>query len=121
MIEVTDRYGGNPPAWFTACLECEGMGVSPELCAASSCPSPAEHDDPTFDGWHFVRCDACNGTARVSRLTAISRIPRWLVKSTQFFVRMAHPKYKPSDWSYRQHVWLVFRCAFVFDVLRLFR
>jgi hypothetical protein len=30
VIDFTDRYGGNPPSWLTACLgECEATGMVP--------------------------------------------------------------------------------------------
>jgi|SRR6266536_1441392 len=121
MIQFTDRYGGRLPNWFTACFACEAMGCIPELCPGDPCPSPDEHVQPDFDGWHFLRCQACNRTGRVSWIVAVSRIPRWFVQGVRFFWMMSSPAYKPLDWTYGQHLWLVFKCAFVYDLLRLFR
>ena len=32
------------------------------------------------DGWHFIECEDCRGTGKVSRLWAILRIPYWFVR-----------------------------------------
>jgi hypothetical protein len=138
-IIFTDRYGGNPPAWLRSCLECEAMGWSPEPCDAEPqpirqsgharvtiaepvpCPRPAEHRQPDWDGWHFMRCTACSGTGRVSWLVSIARIPRWLAKGVRLFRLMSDRRYQPSHFTYWQHVWLVFKCAFVYDLMRLRR
>jgi hypothetical protein len=129
-IEFTDRYGGKPPAWLTSCHECEAMGFSPEPCPRENgggsgpapvdlCPRPDEHMQADFDGWHFLRCTACAGSARVSRIAAISRIPRWTKKSFTFFWTMSDRKYQPAHFTYWQHVWLVFKCAFIYEIKRL--
>lgn len=133
-IQFTDRYGGNPPAWIRSCHECEAMGCSPEPCeayeppqdgirvaACSPCPRPAEHREPDFDGWHFLRCTACNGTGRVPWYVSVARIPRWIVKGLRFFNQMGRPRYRPSHMTQAQHLWLVFKCAFVHDLMRLRR
>jgi len=132
-IVFTDRYGGNPPSWFRSCFECEAMGCSPEPCPRDAvgggtgitpvdpCPRPAEHVAADFDGWHFLRCQDCAGTGRVPWYVSLARIPRWIVNGLTFFDQMARPRYRASRMTTAQHIWLVFKCAFVYDVLRLFR
>lgn len=141
-IILTDRYGGNPPAWIRSCHECEAMGCSPEPCEAlpigsnyagrddmrhvdgartENCPRPAEHDQPDFDGWHFLRCADCSGTGRVPWYVSVARIPRWIVKGLRFFDQMARPRYRAPHMTQAQHVWLVFKCAFLYDLMRLAR
>jgi hypothetical protein len=145
QIEFTDRYGGNPPSGLRGCFECEAMGWSPEPCYADPqptgytddgiraiptdaalgvtepCPRPTEHQQPDWDGWHFLRCAECWGTGRVPWYVSIARIPRWLAKGAAFFWRMSDRRYQPSHFTYRQHISLVFKCAFIYDLLRLRR
>lgn len=141
-IIFTDRYGGNPPAWLRSCLECEAMGCSPEPCYADPqptgytddgtrattieqqtqpCPRPAEHHQADWDGWHFLRCRECAGTGRVPWYVSVARIPRWIGKGVAFCWQMSDRRYQPVHMSRAANLWLVFKCAFVYDVLRLFR
>lgn len=123
-IELTDRYGGNPPAWLRSCLVCEAMGFSPEPCRAHggpSCPRPEEHRRADFDGWHFLRCSACGGTGRVSWRASVARVPRWILEGLRFFDQMARPRYRAPHMTQAEHIWLVFKCAFVYDLMRLVR
>lgn len=131
-IEFTDRYGGKPPAWLRSCLECEAMGWAPEQCPrkpgggsgpapVDPCPRPDEHLQADFDGWHFLRCHECDGTGRVPWYVSLARVPRWLAKGVRFSWQMSSRQYQPPHWTYRQHIWLVFKCAFVYDLMRLVR
>jgi hypothetical protein len=121
-IEFTDRYGGNPPAWIRSCHECEAMGGYFETCNENLwCQRPSDHNNLTFDGWHVLRCSACNGTGRVPWYVSVARIPRWIVKGLRFFDQMARPRYRASHMTQGQHIWLVFKCAFVYDLMRLRR
>ncbi len=133
VIQFTDRYGGNPPSWLRSCGECEAMGYSPEPCdqpkmspesdaigAHSPCPRPAEHRQPDFDGWHFLRCLACDGTGRISWLGTLGKLPRWLVQGWAFFWQ-AQQYGRPPHLSWLANEWLIFKCAFVYDLMRLRR
>lgn len=89
QIEFTDRYdalGIKPPSLLTMCRgQCEATGMIPVFLAegaayvedATRVRLPDETDpeliarwraaeerDPADDGWHFVRCPACEGTGR---------------------------------------------------------
>ncbi|HEY5988712.1 MAG TPA: hypothetical protein VIV12_20375 [Streptosporangiaceae bacterium] len=132
QIIFTDRYGGNPPSWLRSCLECMAMGCSPEPCPRENgggqgsapvdpCPRPDEHLKPDFDGWHFLRCTDCNGSGRVSWRVTLARIPRWLVKGLAFCWQMSDQQYQPSHMSRAANLWLIFKCAFVYDLMRLWR
>jgi hypothetical protein len=124
-IEFTDRYDGNPPAWLTSCHECEAMGCSPEPCPATAglwgCPRPGEHREPGFDGWHFMLCASCRGTARVPWYVAVARIPRWIWKGLRFFDHMARPRYRAPHMTQGQHLLLVFNCAFTYELAKISR
>lgn len=135
-IEFTDRYGGNPPSWLRGCHgECEAVGFYPEPCSAyeppeggafsvtatAPCPRPSEHLRTDFDGWHFLRCPDCEGTGRVPWHVSLARIPQWLNKGASFFWMMSGRQYQPPHFTYWQHIWLVFKCAFVYDLMRAFR
>jgi hypothetical protein len=84
LVVFDDRYGGNYPDPATVCKgPCEGMGVYP-LCSPKRqtglvrliAPEPdglekemweAAHIEAGIhdcDGWHFVKCPACNGTGK---------------------------------------------------------
>ncbi|WP_433357669.1 hypothetical protein ACQP25_44730 (plasmid) [Microtetraspora malaysiensis] len=92
-VQFTDRYdalGIKPPLVLTVCRgQCEGTGAVPVFvdsearraerkrrgrtrCIIEDEPDPrlralweqAEAEDPADDGWHFVRCPACEGTGR---------------------------------------------------------
>lgn len=137
-IIFTDRYGGNPPSWLRGCHgECEAMGFYPEPCDAYTptgdgchvkphnpprpCPKPNEHAQADFDGWHFLRCPDCQGTGRVPWYVSIARLPCWLAKGARFFDLMARPRYRATHMTTVEHLWLVFKCAFVYDLVRAFR
>lgn len=66
-IVVHDRYsalGIKRPDPKTVCKgHCEGVGFYPIPCAElARCPKPDAHKAPDWDGWHFVKCEKCNGT-----------------------------------------------------------
>lgn len=80
-IEITDRYsalGIVPPCPWTGCRGgCEGMGVHPMrfadwLSSGPNRPDVVPQQDesgewesfPPSDGWLFVRCATCGGSAR---------------------------------------------------------
>ena len=123
QITFTDRYDGRPPAWIRSChAGCQALGVIPEPCPSSwTCPWPAEHAGADFDGWHFLRCDACQGTGRVPWYVSVARIPRWILKGLRFFDDMARPRYRAPHMTQWEHIWLVFKCAFVYELMRLKR
>jgi len=72
-IEINDRYSalGIPrPDPVTVCRgPCEGTGFVP-MTKASAPPAyraawdAAEVAAPSDDGWHFLKCQTCNGTGR---------------------------------------------------------
>lgn len=71
MATFTCRYGESIhdlPDRHTMCLDqCEGMGAVPVKGDDMSEPwrslwLAAEAKAPADDGWHFVKCPACNGT-----------------------------------------------------------
>lgn len=105
-MEFTDRYGGRPPSWLRACHgPCEAMGVVPHFNLVgpkeAGMAYPVTEPDPIYDalwdeahkaphecdGWHFVKCADCGGSARVGWLTTAGRIPRWLWKGAAFMWR----------------------------------
>ena len=73
-VEFTDRYQalGIPyPDPKTMCDgDCEGTGWVP--CQESdeepyhSLWLEAERENPSNDGWHFVKCPQCDGTGKVN-------------------------------------------------------
>ena len=74
-IEFTDRYqalGIPVPDPQTMCPDqCEGTGFVPVAKDDGEEPwhslwLEAEAKNPAEDGWHFVRCPACNGTGKLS-------------------------------------------------------
>jgi hypothetical protein len=130
QIEFTDRYGGRTPSWLRSCHgDCEAMGVVPvsnPLADLQVDHGPhkyyyvdkwwdAENKEHAEDGWHFVKCPECHGTGRVSWWIALSRIPRWLVKGTQFCFQCGNL----TDMPWHKSLWLRIKCAFVLDLLRL--
>lgn len=133
-IEFTDRYGGTPPSWLQGCHgECEATGWYPEPCARTErdggsgpgpvdpCQKPDDHLAADFDGWHFLRCGECKGTGRVVWYVSLARIPAWIAKAGRFFWTMSDRRYQPAHFTYAEHIWLVFKCAFVYDLMRLRR
>lgn len=101
-IEFTDRYGGQPPSWLTACHECEAMGCH---------PSGTGDNDP------FVTCEACQGTARVPMWRALARVPRWVVKGLRFVWDVRKFNYPPPEGvSMLANMWMAFKCAFLVDL-----
>lgn len=73
QIEITDRYKalGMPyPDAKTMCKgQCEGTGVVP-IYRDETDPvflalwGKAEKDNPSDDGYHFVKCPDCKGTGK---------------------------------------------------------
>jgi hypothetical protein len=78
-VEFTDRYGGRRPSSLRACMDCDAMGCNP----VHSHPDAENFDDQ----WEFVTCSSCHGTARVSWLRTVVRVPRWLVRGVPFVYR----------------------------------
>lgn len=64
----TDRYGGNYPDLDTICKgDCEGMGYVPVSETTEGYKEKwkaAEEKEPTADGYHFVKCNQCEGTGK---------------------------------------------------------
>jgi len=135
QVEFTDRYDGNPPSWLQGCFECEAMGAYPvkahlathlNLQGRDDMPDPVSDYERAYieaviaaggsqdDCWYFVPCPHCDGTARVSWLRTIARIPRWLWKGIRFTLIEA-PRASPHI-SYRASAWLGFKCAFLVDL-----
>lgn len=84
-LEITDRYKANGipyPDPRTCCPECDGMGISPFYMKEHdknaeldydmepfgepylSMYLKAEEEHPTEDGYHYLKCIACNGTGK---------------------------------------------------------
>lgn len=103
-VEFTDRYDGEPPSWLRSCHgECEATGWVPG----------DELDDP------FSKCTACHGTGRVSWFVTVTRIPQWLRKGAQFMWAARHREMHPPDWGFRQRTWVLFKCAYLYDLKRI--
>lgn len=115
-LEFTDRYGGNPPSWLRGCFDCEAMGFYPEP------PKEAVNSDGTIQidypgEWEFVKCPDCNGTGRVSWLSTIARIPRWIWKGIGLMRDAGFNWEMKAPWmSKQQHFLLVCKCAFLSDL-----
>lgn len=73
--EFSDRYDaiGIPhPDPATVCKgQCEGVGCYPvdrpgdeDATYRAQAWRDAERASPADDGWHFIRCEDCNGTGR---------------------------------------------------------
>jgi len=112
-VEFTDRYDGRAPSWLRGCFgDCEATGFV---------PVPREQNP---DGsinveteWDMVKCPSCKGTGRVSWLTTIARIPRWLWKGAAFMKMVAPAReMHPPSWTARRRWWLSFKCAFLYDL-----
>ena len=112
-VEFTDRYDGRAPSWLRGCFgDCEAMGYV---------PVPRERNP---DGsinveteWDMVKCPTCRGTGRVSWLTTVARIPRWMWKGATFMKMVAPAReMHPPSWTARQRWWLCFKCAFLYDL-----
>ena len=78
----------------------------------------AELRSPSEDGWHFVPCSKCGGTGRVSWLRSILRIPRWFWAGLKF---IRHYPGRAPGMSRLSHFWLLVKCAWLYDLARLFR
>lgn len=138
-IEFTDRYGPQgAPSWLRGCHDqCEAMGYVPIFksirepgvneATVESETSPGylrawfqAHAQPhaeECDGWHFVQCGSCNGTGRVSMWRSLARIPRWFVRGAKFLLEMGpNHSVRPPYMNGRQHWWLVFKCAYLYDL-----
>lgn len=112
MIEVTDRYGGNPPSSLRGCRgNCEAMGVYPRFA-----PVPGAHprDIDAQGTWEFVTCEQCHGTGKAPWTETITRIPGWIVKGLRFMFVEA-PRCQPDEPRHRSCL-LGFKCAFLADL-----
>jgi hypothetical protein len=130
MSEVVyvDRYGPKgPPSTLRACGACDAMGCYPvharsvggpthEGNLACSAPATteecaawwtAEAKEPAEDGWHFIGCGECGGSARVSWLRTLARVPGWLVGGARVFLEFR--KHEPS-------AWMRFKICFLYDL-----
>jgi len=110
-----DRYGPKgPPSLLRACYRCDAMGCYPVSSRAEEATAAereawaaAEAKGPADDGWHFIRCADCRGSARISWLSTLARFPSWLAKGTRVFRQFrAH---EPS-------VWVRFKICFLYDL-----
>lgn len=101
QIEFTDRYGGNPPSWLRACLECEAMGCY---------PTGSGEDDP------FVTCPHCGGTAKIPWWRTLVRLPRWLWQGLRFLWTTRDPEMHPPEWGWGKRLRVRFACAFLADL-----
>lgn len=142
-VEYTDRYGGNPPSWLRGCHgDCEATGWTPvymaefdrgdcqlvedshplgELEIKAWLKAHIEDEDHICNGYHFLPCFSCKGTGRVSWITTISRVPRWLVRGIQFAPFALRKEISPPDWTFRQRFSNYFNAAFMSDIKSLRR
>lgn len=133
-IEFTDRYGGqaNWPSWLRGCHDqCEAMGWVPvqgpfadpkyQALWNDAHNAPDAHADEQCDGWHFVRCPSCKGTARVPWYVAVARVPRWLWKGLTFYRFAMRPDVSPPGWTWRQRFRVWFWAAYGSELQRLAR
>lgn len=122
-IEFTDRYGGRMPSWLRACHgQCEAMGAVPIKKGEREEPwatlwAEAETAEPTNDGWHFVTCPECHGTGRVGWLTTVLRVPIWFWKGFASARELCPIKSPHTSWA--SHIWLVIKCAWLYDIANL--
>lgn len=72
-VKVIDRYsalGIERPNPKTVCMgPCEGTGIVPVQADHANPPfrqlwQEAEDKEPSEDGWHFVTCNACEGSGK---------------------------------------------------------
>lgn len=67
-IEITSRYGTNLPDPDTMCSgECEGTGYVPVMKNDLEYQldwEMAEKENPSDDGYHFVKCHDCKGSGK---------------------------------------------------------
>lgn len=85
-IQWTDRYGGRMPSGLRGCYRCEAMGCYP-VAPEHLRDAEGRIDITNPVEWEFVTCPACHGTARVSWLRTLARIPRWFVRGLRFMWR----------------------------------
>ncbi len=109
-IEITDRYGGNPPVWLTSCHgQCEALGYYPT------------QDDSQPGGWRFIQCPDCHGTGRVGWWIAVLRIPQWIGKGASFVRWAVQDENNPPDWNrwrcFKTALW----CAWGADLQQMWR
>jgi hypothetical protein len=109
-IVFTDRYGGRSPSVLTSCHECEAMGCYPSN-DPTEWPADAEVDDL---GYVFVVCPECDGTARVTWLKAIARIPGWLWSGIKF-IWSTRDFAGPGE-SLLKRLFISFKCAYLADL-----
>lgn len=130
-IEFTDRYGGRCPSWLRGCFaDCEATGVVPicnpdrqkgDLRLNIKIQEPyysmwwKEHNDAgehDCDGWHFVKCEECNGTGKTHWLITVARIPIWIIRGIKFLYQ------SPTIGNKRtfKDVVLAFKCTFLADL-----
>lgn len=136
-VQFTDRYGPDgPPSWLRGChADCEAMGFVPvwfdfpgNTSQLRMAPNPQDeryrrewqeqHDARPHecDGYHFVKCPACNGTGRVSLLVSFTRVPRWLVKGARFMWDFRRGEMHPPQWSRWRRFSTLFKCAYLYDL-----
>jgi hypothetical protein len=127
QFEFTDRYGGNAPAWIRGCHgPCEAMGFYPtkdqsEWPAGTRAFGIPEEDGTPDDGWRFVKCPECNGAARVSWLTSIARIPRWLWRSGRFIFRATMDRDFDPNAPFLKRLKIAVWAGFWCDAVRIWR
>ncbi len=132
QVEFTDRYDGNEPSWLRACFKCEAMGCYPVKAHQAHEPRDAEAEKCDLsewereqvaqriaegkresDGWYFLPCPRCNGSARVSWLRTIARIPRWLLRGIPFIWNVRRFNGEVGVWA---NCWMAFKCAYLVDL-----
>lgn len=66
-----------------------------------------------FDGYVFLPCPRCHGSARVSWLRTIARIPRWLWRGIPFIWQTRRFNGEAGVWA---NCWMAFKCAYLADL-----
>lgn len=125
-VEFSDRYGERMPSWLRGCHgDCEAMGWVPIKHGEAREPwaslwRAAEAEEPSDDGYHFVRCPQCSGTGRVSVFTSITRIPVWAFRAArQTWQFTRNPDYFVGDQGFLRRLSFSLYVCFWLDIARL--
>lgn len=114
----TSRYVSKQPSWLTSCHgECDATGFVPvhkkhlgEDDLLTELWLEAERFHHSDDEWHFVKCPDCNGTAKVSTLVSLTRVPNWIYRGIKFVLKQKNdkPEWHTKKQHYKNLLWAAF-------------
>jgi hypothetical protein len=106
---------GNESRYRAAWTDAHAAALLEDIRAGSTAGTPSHAT--TCDGWHFVKCPACHGTGRVSRLRTVVRLPRWFARGVHILWSNTRNPYTRAPWTTnRQWYALLVKTAFLYDL-----